>query len=547
MRLLSCEIHNFGSYKHLEIDFEKSGLTLVQGKTGSGKSTLADMPCWILYGCTAKNGSVDEVRSWQSPDKPTSGILAIETSTGIVTVHRIRGKPSQNDLWYIDNNESDRSHHRGKDINETQKLLEARLGVSWELYITSSYFHEFSPTGLFFTSKAKDKRSIFEKIVNLSFPTKLSEISSSARKITKKTLQEREATSERIKGRIEQLLLFISDSEINRNTWTMMQNNILQSLKIKRDKYEKEKQDKISALLEKLPASIPLSKLNSLQREKDNLIEEINSLADETCPLCNTYTENTRSRSLCLQLEDIIKKEDNETRNANIRKQILDQVEAIKHYEHNYDERIYEETVKENPYNVSIESNEENLKLERNQQAIINEELDILSYRLSALDKIYDLSFVLRGELLKKSVSGIERAVNRYLDQYFESELRVYFSLQDGSDSFEVKIQKSGYDCVYQQLSKGQRGLLKLTFVVSVMKAASSSTGVHFDNLFLDEALDGLDSDLKVKAFRMLTELSQEHESIMVIDHAEEFKSLFDRKISVSLINDYSVLEEDNG
>ena len=64
MKLKTMVLDNFGSYSHLEHNFEDSGLTLVHGETGSGKSTLLDGPVWCLFGQTAKGGTADSIRSW---------------------------------------------------------------------------------------------------------------------------------------------------------------------------------------------------------------------------------------------------------------------------------------------------------------------------------------------------------------------------------------------------------------------------------------------------------------------------------------------------
>ena len=49
MILKKMVLDNFGSYEHLEFNFNESGLTLIQGPTGAGKSTLFDGPAWVCY------------------------------------------------------------------------------------------------------------------------------------------------------------------------------------------------------------------------------------------------------------------------------------------------------------------------------------------------------------------------------------------------------------------------------------------------------------------------------------------------------------------
>ena len=169
-------LQNFGSYKSLDFDFQNQGLTLIQGPTGSGKSTLMDAIPWILYGRTAKNGTADEIRAWNSPGV-THG--AIRLDSGVV-VYRSR---LPNDLYFysdssgsVDSNSVDISlRTRGKDLKDTQKLIDELLGIDYETYLSGAYFHEFSQTAQFFNTTAKNRRQICEQIVDLSLPKTLQE------------------------------------------------------------------------------------------------------------------------------------------------------------------------------------------------------------------------------------------------------------------------------------------------------------------------------------------------------------------------------------
>ena len=101
----------------------------------------------------------------------------------------------------------------------------------------------------------------------------------------------------------------------------------------------------------------------------------------------------------------------------------------------------------------------------------------------------------------------------------------------------EVSIQKDGNEASFTQLSKGQRQILKLAFGCAVMKGVSNHKGIHFDQIFFDEALDGLDETMKSRAFHLLEELSIDHESVFVVEHSESLKSMFSNSYKVSLDN----------
>ncbi len=574
MRLKNCRATNFGSYKDLSFDFSNLGLALVHGATGSGKSTLQDLACWTLFGVTAKNGNADEVRSWLAPDSSTISTLEVESPKGTIYVTRIRGKASQNDLYYTF--ASNEKQFRGKDLTETQVHLNEVLGVDADLYLTGAYFCEFSPTAAFFVSKAKDRREVFERIANLSLPVTLAEKSSSARREVKAALTKIDADLARVTGRIEQINTHRGQVDNDAANWDVNQRNLKSRLAKRSETFEQDKAKHI-AELEIESAAYKLNKVYEIQELEtsmqiliedihvpgdlrlvtDGIIQQIKELSAETCPTCGASKDNDKRLVYERELTAATRAyDDNE---ANLRQwfryknqlETLDNeknpnerlLEAAKKAVNNYAEELAREKTKINPFlalRTKLKTEHADSLLE---QVNLKFQSEQLSYKFNALNQLYDLSFDLRGALLINAVRQSQDTTNSYLEKYFDSEIRVTFSLEAG-DSLEVNIHKSGYPCVYKQLSKGQRGLLKLCFTLSIMKAAANSAGVHFSNLFFDEALDGLDSDLKVKAYNLFTELETEHEAILVIEHSSEFKTLFNKQYHVTLESDASTIEE---
>jgi DNA repair exonuclease SbcCD ATPase subunit len=195
MRLISVNLRNFASYKEMAFDFTSQGLTLISGATGSGKSTLCDAIPWILFGVTAKGGKVDEILSWPG-DEITIGTIHLLTCRGNIWITRVRGKAKDNDLYYINNlsaAEKDLVDYdtklRGKDLNDTQKLINNLLGMDAELFLAGAYYHEFSQTAQFFTTTAKNRRTICEQLVDLSLATKLQAQTKDKEKELNKELQ----------------------------------------------------------------------------------------------------------------------------------------------------------------------------------------------------------------------------------------------------------------------------------------------------------------------------------------------------------------------
>ena len=563
MKLTQCRVVNFGSYKELDFDFSNLGLGLVYGATGSGKSTLCDIACWILYGTTAKDGNVDEVRSWQSPNEKTEGNINVETPQGLISVYRSRGRSSENDLFWVEGDQT----YRGKDITDTQKMLEKRLGVSSSLYLLSAYFHEFSESGKFFTAKAKDRRQVFEQVTSLDLPIKLAVRTSEARKSAKKELTEFETQIAKLTGKVEQLGRATDDATRAENQWNVRQKSTIETLTQKHLQFEQNKAATIqelehkvaqfdvitaareTALVDKMTALEGILKADT---DYDRAIKQLESKS--VCATCGGP-----SAEFATEIADI---RTAQKRNTQYRHQFdtlraelanLQTVEsphraeltAARNAENTYAAAIEQAKAEVNPFQAQIARFKDEERETWTQLAAATARLKDATRRVTALSTLYDLSFHLRGELLKNTVQEIQNQTNEYLERYFDSEIRVGFALE-GSDELEVSIHKNGYECVYRQLSKGQRQLLKLCFSVSVMAAAANSAGVHFDNLFFDEALDGLDATLKVKAFDLFQELEKDHESVLLIDHAPEFQNLFNKRYQVSLTSDTSTIQEEN-
>lgn len=196
-----------------------------------------------------------------------------------------------------------------------------------------------------------------------------------------------------------------------------------------------------------------------------------------------------------------------------------------------------------NPYTEEMKKTKEKLILAESNHIDITKEIEELEHKVTSLTWLYDKSYELRGMFLRRSVKQINDTTNRILEKYFDATIRVAFSLPD-SDKLEVTITNEGYEAKYAQLSGGERCMLKLAFSIGYMQAAENTAGIKFHTLMLDEAMNGLDANLKVKAFTLLQELEQRYETIILIDHEESFKQMFSNKFLVTKDGAYSSVSQ---
>ena len=456
MKVKSVKLQNFGSYKELEFDLQNQGLTLISGPTGAGKSTLMDAIPWVLFGKTSKGGNVDEICTWNNKGS-TSGTIYLHDGT-IITRSR-----NPNDLFYNE-------EIRGKDLKDTQRLIDELLGIDYETYISGAYLHEFSQTAQFFTTNAKNRRQICEQICDLSLV---------------KTLQDKISN--------ENKSLTKSLDEVSKNVY-------ITTSSIKD--------------FERLETS-ERDKHNTWQLQRDKTIKYIIELERKFENSRKTVTRNECSSCGTTFKEPVEKYDDSPNPHT-------DKIRELKAEENPYDSGV-------RSFSKEIHAKKESLNLLKLNENSLKEKIQDFSVLKSAVDTF-------RTSLISNTIVYIEKETNQRLLKHFDGEIQVTFQAED-MDKLEVEIQKDGNTCSYSQLSKGQRQLLKLCFGTSVMEAISNHKGVHFSELFFDEALDGLDENMKIKAYGLLEEISLNHESVFVVEHSESLKAMFNNTFKVELVN----------
>lgn len=566
---MKIEATNFGSYKELSFDFSNLGLALVYGETGSGKSTLQDLVSWALYGLTAKGGSVDEVRNWDRSEEPTTVTLTY----GDIVITRIRGKPAQNDLYWVENGSVEK--RRGKDVSETQRLLDDRVGVSSDVFFTGCYFNEFSSTSRFFMDTAKNRRALFERIADLSFPQNLSAKLLESRKGSKVKLKKLELTLASEEGSLKKITQSIEQFKKSSSLWQLEHENSINELRVRVDNFDKEKQsridelrtkydrfesdrdaklykfiERIQALLEKLPED----KSGDLVTTK----QKLSQLEDtkEQCAVCGGDAHSSKKHELLKEINKIEK-------HQALREQqlaLFDKLEgehdqaktSLNPYKHRlesahhelniYVEAFKEETTRENPFKKMLENAEESLVQLKVTIASLKEEMTSLTKEINSVTALNDLTSTLRGALLEHAIKEVENEANRILESYFDAIFRLVFQIN--GDDLDVTILKDARECSYTQLSKGQRQLLKLSYSIAIMKKTATECGIKLPLLMFDEALDGLDSALKIKAYSLFSELEREYSSVVLIDHSPELQQLFYRKFYITIVHGASEVQE---
>lgn len=511
MKVLSFELNNFASYKHIKFDMSSNGLQLIHGPTGAGKSTLCDAIPWLLFGRTAKDGSVDEVRSWFT-DEPTIGTINTRSlvDEASMTITRIRGTKG-NDLYYTIGLIPFTGIQRGKDIADTQRIINAHLGIDETLYLAGAYYHEFSQTAQFFTTTAKNRRLLCEQLGDLSLAKDLQTKLSDQSKILKKSIDKAFQEVARLSTSIAYMKNLRLKEETRAQSWDEVQAHNIHECEVH-----------LAALNDVIQPT------EKFQKTIARLKAKLKELPPGKCDHCGAPKASEERDKLKASIHEA-------------EKRLMQNNQLIAQS----NQRAFELRALQNNTNAHQATADGFAKditkanKEYDEQETIRADL---GRQMADNEALADIVATFRAVIIKNTITQVQDSTNSLLSDHFDAEIRIELEVE-ASDKLDVVITKDGNKCAYTQLSKGQRGMLKLCFSIAVMKHIAKHQRVQFNAIFLDEALDGFSETLKLKAIGLFEKLALEYDNVYVVDHSEQLKAMIDNKIEVKVVGGQSEIE----
>jgi DNA repair exonuclease SbcCD ATPase subunit len=558
MKILSASVENFASYKSLEFAFDDQGLTHISGPTGSGKSTLADIVPWVLFGKTAKGGGVDDIRSWGA-EETTIGSITLEINDCRVYVTRQR---APNDLLF---SIAAGPEIRGKDLADTQRLLNETLGMDADTYLAGAYMHEFSHTTAFFTTTAKNRRQLTEQFVDLSMAKDLTTKLSEYKKGLKLETVELKSSVQALKLKLAYIQNAIVQGEERALQWTEQQEQKIAQTQKSFNTFAKTQEKNVESIIkahERQQAELQstIDDLVSSTKPQDfytsrkaYINAKLQALGSDTCSECGALKDSNKKMLITRELHQLDKEEALNTQKA---VSVVQSQQALTRHMKTLDVTLTQERTRENTYGVLLENFQRatnphadaavtaKVDLKKVTKELKNTEAELTNLMVDS-DDVEVLTQIVedfRGAVIKNAILGLQTTTNSILEKHFDGELSVKFDVAE-SDKLDVSITKDGNSCVFTQLSKGQRTLLKLSFGIAVMRIVANHSGIDFNAVFFDEALDGLSEEMKVQAHGLFEELALQYSSVFVSEHSNEFKNLFNNRYEVKLVNGNSQLE----
>ena len=258
---------NFLSYKDLELDLDKRGLILVEGKNltnsaflsnGSAKSSLLSTVTYALYGKTEKGQTADEVVN-NKVGKDTSVKLYFDVDEQAYRIERYRkDKKNKNQVKLFKGNDEIKTNS----TKETNQRILDLFGIDYSAYINSISIGQGSETS-FSDATDKQKKEILENVANIAIYARAQEVAKQKVTDTQTQLAEYKnllANYESEKDKFETLKQSEQDKYDNAMSYYSSAQELL-----------KEAEGKYKDLVEK-------ANLDTLNDQKEELLGELDSI-----------------------------------------------------------------------------------------------------------------------------------------------------------------------------------------------------------------------------------------------------------------------------
>ena len=278
----------------------------------------------------------------------------------------------------------------------------------------------------------------------------------------------------------------------------------------------------------------------NLRTLKDKVVNLMNSINDKKSaiklennrqdPYIETLKNIEEEKNPHLASIDFIQKEENK---------YLKEIEKIKNYVSIYLNILEKTKTEENPYIKNIEESEAEINKQTESLSKLNKEIKEIEHKIK-LGEFWKagLGTYIKSMLMDSFLEQLNIRANEYLETLFNGVLKINLtSVTEGKkgvkEKIDQKIFNGNHECSYNALSGGERCRICLAINLSISDITCQSLNKTFSLMMLDEILNGLDDEGKKQTMKLLKELEVKYDTILVIDHTEDFKSLFNNVITV--------------
>lgn len=581
MKVLSVDIENFLSIEKARVTFDDAGLLLIDGynhdvdrANGAGKTAILNALSFGLYEKVPRKVTATEVL--RRGAKRCTVTVTIQVGDEIFSVTRTRPKGVK--FYQIEGTDK-------VEINLTQAEWESKLRLTYSQFVVSMYCSQANSAVAprFLLLNDADKKQFLLQLLNLE------EFSACKKKADENVnfllseINQAQGKINTIQARVDAF----SESLVDCDELKLERNGKVEQLKKLIASYNQQQSipkpdmSKFRQLEEGVLSKRALFAKQKAQREM--LMVQWNSLgrkirpfvASDSCPTCGSHIDNTHAKTI--HEAEMAKLQDERML---IKKQIdsIDEIligeSKVEELSRKIAERKALETAEYDKANLSKADLIAKINTAKSMIEILDKKLkenDLLVQKIQALrDK--QKEFIKEKESLEqkveiqKAVSAIysptgaqayvldsavalfNEQISKYVDMLWSNltyELQSHKETVKGdiTAKFSESIIMDGKPISLGSLSGGEFRALSICADMALIDLLEQQFGIHMSPVVFDEAFDGLDASGKEFALELIKNLSNDRQ-VVVIDHASEMRSAFDKVLFVEKRNGISSVNE---
>lgn len=579
MKILSVDITNFLSIEQAHVDFDDSGLVLIEGwnydvdrANGAGKTAILNALSFALYDKLPRKITASELL--RRGTKKGSVALRVECGSQTLEVRRSRPKGV---VFFEEVNGS-------LDVLQiTQEEWERKLGLSYNQFIVSMYCSQgnSSATPRFLLLNDTDKKEFLLQLLNLDEFSLCKKKTDDKINVILSSISQTHSQLGILQSKIDAYSESLVDEQDVKFALAQKEQSKLSFLKALENANTVAKPDLAKYLQLEEDISSKKAGFIRLRTQRESLLLQWNKLGRsikpfnlaDSCPTCGTGLDNSHALSVHEETVARLKLEQQEIKGQidDLDTQLLNE-SKVNDLQLKIRERKKKESAEYEQASYNCVELTSQLKLIASQIDDLNKKLIDNASLADRVNKLNEKRSEFKQQLLtlstdleiQKTVSNIysptgaqayvldsavslfNEHISKYINELWSNltyELQSYKETVKGdvTAKFSESIVMDGKPISLGSLSGGELKALSICADMALLGILEQQFGIHMSPIIFDEAFDGLDISGKEFALDLIKQLGQNRQ-VVVIDHASEMRASFDKVLRVEKRNGISTV-----
>jgi len=564
------------------VDFKKGHLTLVLGenldqggddsgsRNGTGKTTIVNALSYAIFGNALTNIKKDNLIN---KINSKNMLVTVEFEKDGILYKIERGRKPNILKFYIDDQEQEAADDGQGDSRETQKDIDALLGMSHDMFKHIVALNTY--TEPFLSMKANDQRAIIEQLLGITILSEKAEALKEQIRISKEEVVQEGARIEAIKRSNERIQESINSLKLKQGMWQKNRDNDVKKIEeaiaelaqvdidAEISQHEKLKvYDEQAALIKSLNKEKATLETALMQADKavKKYQKEIAQLEANKCPACDQELHDHKHDEMKKLAEKNLA--DSDTYMSKVAEDLevlVAELEAIGDI-NGRPKTFYDSLSEAFNHRTNLESL--GIQLKNKQEEVDTYQEQITELEHTALqeinwDTVNSLNLMkehqefllklltskdsfIRKKIIDQNLAYLNNRLTYYLDKVGLPHTVVF------QNDLTVEITQLGQDLDFDNLSRGERNRLILGLSWA-FRDVWESLYQNINLLFIDELIDsGMDANGVENSIGILKKMARErNKNIYLISHRDELVGRVNNVLKVIKENGFTSYAND--